>query len=336
MEADEDNGEIFEPEADIPSGNSLENETLGSFLEDILKTITERDTPNDGKHTDNQFVKGTKCFGADIARMVLMIYLKHNLSWSALEDILTMLNLIFGENVVPINKYFFKKMFALQKPCFHFFCKKCFLYLGEKCEDKKDEECSNCKATTNISCKEKSFFIYLALRKQIENLLATHIDSITLNHAENNGTICDIFDGKLYERIKAENTSSEVTLTLSINTDGARVFKSKKHGSLWPLQCVLNEIPAKVRFNWENLILSGIWFGTDPDMTLYFKPLTEEIEDINDNPIVWKFGDQLLKIRVAPLIFPVDSVARCQIQMTTQYNGYYGCTFCLHPGNIFQ
>jgi hypothetical protein len=66
-------------------------------------------------------------------------------------------------------------------------------------------------------------------------------------------------------------------VTLTLNTDGVKVFKSSKKGSLWPIQFVNNELDASVRYKPENIILCGLWFGGDPPMELFFKPLIEEL-----------------------------------------------------------
>jgi hypothetical protein len=121
-------------------------------------------------------------------------------------------------------------------------------------------------------------------------------------------------------------------ITLTINADGADVSKSKKHGSLWPIQGIINELTPKVRFDWNNLLLIGIWFGSDPDMAVYLRPLIEEVKATYEVPIEFKIYESVVQINIAPLIFPVDSVARCWLQEKSQYNGYFGCGYCLHPG----
>lgn len=42
------------------------------------------------------------------------------------------------------------------------------------------------------------------------------------------------------------------------------------------------------------------------------------------------FKDVKYKVRV--VIISTDTVARPLVRNTTQFNGEYGCDFCLHPG----
>lgn len=47
----------------------------------------------------------------------------------------------------------------------------------------------------------------------------------------------------------------------------------------------VSEIPIEKLFKLENIILTGIWFGKGVDLTLYFKPLTDELDDLGQNKI---------------------------------------------------
>lgn len=53
----------------------------------------------------------------------------------------------------------------------------------------------------------------------------------------------DITDGELYNKTQVLKKVHKVTLTL--NTDGVQVFKSKTK-SLWPIQLIVNELPINV------------------------------------------------------------------------------------------
>lgn len=45
-----------------------------------------------------------------------------------------------------------------------------------------------------------------------------------------------------------------------------------------------------------------------------------------------KINDQEIPIKVYPLVCCVDSIAHAPMQGSTQFNGKYGCPWCLHPG----
>lgn len=41
---------------------------------------------------------------------------------------------------------------------------------------------------------------------------------------------------------------------------------------------------------------------------------------------------EVVNVKVHAILSPVDSVARCFLQNITQFNGKFGCSLCLHPG----
>lgn len=66
------------------------------------------------------------------------------------------------------------------------------------------------------------------------------------------------------------------------------------------------------------------------------KPFIKELNDLSANCFQCTppgFNDSIT-IKVHTLVSPVDSVERCALQNIHQYNGKYGCSFCLHPGEV--
>lgn len=73
-------------------------------------------------------------------------------------------------------------------------------------------------------------------------------------HENNIGVI---FDGHLYLKhfskdgffraTSAEQKQREIHLSLQINTDGVALFNSSKF-SIWPVYCLINELPPKCRY----------------------------------------------------------------------------------------
>ena len=94
---------------------------------------------------------------------------------------------------------------------------------------------------------------------------------------------------------------------------------------------MFNELPYRLRKN--NMLLCGLWFcEKKPAMNLFLRPFIDEL--------IWlhEYGFQSLiflnkepiRIRVHTLLIPVDSSARPAIQNIKQYNGMFGCSYCLH------
>lgn len=118
-----------------------------------------------------------------------------------------------------------------------------------------------------------------------------------------------------------------------MNTDGVKVFKSKGQSSLRPIQMFLNELPCEKRFKRENVILTGIWFGKSLDMSLYLKPFTDEMKDLEENKIQVNENGNTYDVIIRAFIISTDTMAKPKLMAMKQFNGKYCCPYCLHPGN---
>lgn len=175
------------------------------------------------------------------------------------------------------------------------------------------------------------FFMELPLREQLEKKISEDIGILNYSTIPNNNTYTDVFDGKLYKSLRAKVGPGPL-VTLTLNTDGVRVFKSKRKASLWPIQWFINEVPPHKRFKQGNIILSGIWFGSDPSFELYLKPFIKEMNDLDERKIVVKTDNTEKAVTVRLLLFSADLPAKCKVQKFKQFNGEFGCSCCIHPG----
>lgn len=97
----------------------------------------------------------------------------------------------------------------------------------------------------------------------------------------------------------------------------------------------MNELPPKMRF--KHVILAGLWFGThEPSMQVYLKPFTEQAKSLSSKGVLWRKNGVQVNSKIVGICCCVDSKARPTMQNTTQFNGYYGCGFCLHPGVLVE
>ena len=142
----------------------------------------------------------------------------------------------------------------------------------------------------------------------------------------------DIYDGRIYKKfvssLPAEDRQSYVTLTF--NADGASVFKSSTY-SIWPIQLTLNEIPFRIRH--DNPVVFGLWFGKDkPILSAFLEEFTRQMNVLSHSGIICKIGGMTKNIEVLTICACVDTVARAAMLCFIQFNGKYGCNWCLHPG----
>lgn len=255
--------------------------------------------------------------------------MKHGLSKSGLGDFLDILNVSSGLNQDDElrSPYMFMKRYGLLK--------------GEL---KRIYPCSTCSKTlkndesgypTEIQpcghnyCKEtsdKCYTLLLPVEEQVRFFLRHHgikkIPQETLDQDRKG----DVFTGDRYKQYVKDGLINERTVTMQINTDGAQKFKSSKY-SFWPFMGTVNETGYKTRRS--NVILMAIWFGNKkPPRNVFVDPCVDVLNQLCSTGVEC----DNIKYIVRPVIVTVDTIARPILRNTMQFNGAYGCDFCLHPG----
>lgn len=171
------------------------------------------------------------------------------------------------------------------------------------------------------------FFLIIPIEPQLRETFVKYQSEIE-QYAQDieRDNIADINRGQIV-RILQENDPGK-HLTLSINTDGAAAFKSTTRKPLYPIFCVLNNLPPEIRFQKTNLMVTGLWLSNgEPNPNLLFKYFCLELQKLQGGILI---GNELYKVSLVQSC--LDSVARCKVQCNKQFNGQYGCTLCLHPG----
>jgi hypothetical protein len=92
-------------------------------------------------------------------------------------------------------------------------------------------------------------------------------------------------------------------------------------------------LPPNKIFLPENLVVTGFWFGKEPQMNVFFKTFFEEINDINRNCTRFMINNQFIKFKIIPLICTCDTLARDVVQNKILFKGYNGCGYIvlMHP-----
>lgn len=91
--------------------------------------------------------------------------------------------------------------------------------------------------------------------------------------------IRDIQDGRVYQNFIQHDPRARGRKVLSVvvSSDGAPLIKSKKF-SIWPLICFLVELPPQERYKFENILLTGLWYGkSKPHVPLFSKHYTSKL-----------------------------------------------------------
>lgn len=281
-----------------------------------------------------------ECTVIDAYTMIYAYSVRHSLNWTQTEDLVRLINSVVGEESLNPSKYMFKKVLKPKKqkePRVHLFCHVCEKYLGTK-ENLTDSVCPSCgnKICSDTKYK-KNHFVAIPTVDHIRNVLEQNSAHLTFNVASSDrasdGNICDVHDSENFRHLKRK-MGDKPYITFTLYTDGAPVFKSAKHKSVWPICLYINEIDLTNRFKRQNIICAAVSFGAEPNMQIFFKPLIKEINEINANGGI-TFRDEcgeLKTVSVIPMIFTADALAKASVLNQKQHNGYFGCPLCLHPG----
>lgn len=258
--------------------------------------------------------------------LIVSFFVRHNLTKAALVDLLQILNLIFDSKVLPESHYKFTKYChnLLQYSKF-FYCSKCKLFMGKVKTEELSIVCKNC------SSEDKKYFIANSIAQQLKTIISKNFNAI-LEYKEElqDKFIGDITQGLMIKELKKYLTNF---FTISFNTDGIATFKSNIKKSLWPIIITINELPPKIRYLKKNMIVAGLWLDNEqPSMDIFMNPFCDELKLLYTEGIL--LGKHTFKIICTAGC--VDSCARCKLLNFKQFNGKFGCSYCLHPGELVK
>lgn len=176
---------------------------------------------------------------------------------------------------------------------------------------------------------EDNFFIELSVTKQLRSILENGSVYALLRQESDDK---DIVSGRLYRHLKDIGLIRRNDVTLQWNTDGVSPYKSSKV-QVWPIQACINELPFRARR--ENMILCGLYFGKKkPPFNAFLSPFVDELNSLHNDGFLCTFPGEAQPslVKVHTILGSVDSVARPLLQGIKQFNGSYGCSFCLRRG----
>ena len=91
--------------------------------------------------------------------------------------------------------------------------------------------------------------------------------------------------------------------------------------SIWPLQCVVNELPYN--FRKKHVLLKSLWLSTSkPVMLTFLKPFMEECQRLETVGFMWM--NKMKSCGEYLLVCSCDSTAHCVIQNIKQYMNIMG------------
>lgn len=271
----------------------------------------------------------------DFIDIIIVFYLRHNLSLVCLEDLMALLN--FKRDLhdqLPTHKKQILKMFCDGKDMIQVFyfirCDKCRKIIEKSSDDLGKVVCCG----VNIKKDETNFMVYMPLRKQIEQSIETnwkHIQNFDITTGDD--SISDAHHGEVLKSVLKQYEDSDINvLSLCVNVDGANKYNSNKI-SLWPVQFSQNYLPPTIRFLPNNILVSGLMYTEDKfDFREYMLPLINELKNLNEEKIIKSIDGDEYTFKPIVTSCAVDLPAKSKFQEITQFNGYNACTYCKHPG----
>jgi hypothetical protein len=204
-------------------------------------------------------------------------------------------------------------------------CKSEILASNVKGSKKNDWKCNNkdCQGSNYV---EFDSFFYMDIAPQLEDLVKLNFEAIK-NYSNEKRQNIDLIDGLYYSALKKANT-----LHLMVFSDGTPIKKAT-YKQFWPVFVGICELPRILRESIRNKIISGIWFGkTKPTSDILFEPFINDLKLINKKGIKINSSRGSFDFFVNLYGLLGDSPGRNVFINMKQYNGYYGCPFCITPG----
>lgn len=169
----------------------------------------------------------------------------------------------------------------------------------------------------------------------MKNALERNSDKLSFHYSPPTTNIHDVHDALFFQKLRNEFQNIPI-ITLTFSTDGAAIFKATKEKSVWPLQFIVNEIDLEHRFKRENVFCAAISYGKTPNMQIFLKSFINEIKQINaTGGLNFKMKSGEMKtVMIHPMIFTGDILAKQYVLNKVSFHGYYGCSYCLHPGTL--
>ena len=265
---------------------------------------------------------------AEMFLAVLKFSMVNSLPVVGLTNLFKMINSFFGSPVLPDTRYHINKLFNCKNTVeYHSICSNCKRYIKKFSESDRAVRCKICNTTILLkSPTYTGFFSIINVNNEITNLI------MRMQNIEDDVCTRDFVNGSLYHKFinSLPDDDKLNCLTSTFNTVGSPLFESSNF-SIWSIQFILNEMPYNKRT--AKSLVCGIWFGRDKtDMNIFLRPFVEYMNELSTIGIKCIINNEQRDIKIFTLCCCVNSVARASMQGIHQFNGHYGCSWCLHPG----
>lgn len=258
--------------------------------------------------------------------------LRYNQSDAALESNLQLIDCHLP-NPVHKSKYRFLKHFQIPRPIKHYYCYDCAIVLSF--QNSTITVCPSCETEFRKSAMDHNghYFLSTSIKDQLIEVI---ISKAFTYYRKIDKKVKDVINSNLYKYLQQQGIVGKNDISLTWNTDGISLFKSSKK-STWSILARINELPFRI--SKDNIILCALWHDKrKPKMKMFLKPFADEMLDLYNNGFKCSpyMSDVEITIKVHAILCSVDTIARPTIQNLIQFNGEFGCPYCLQKGEILS
>ena len=273
----------------------------------------------------------------EIAVLLIELRYRHSLTRSCIDHICELLQLLKVPNA-PLNFHNIETLVlcayrSTTFPTKSVICPSCY---------KRSSSLKMC--TSTIDCDSQSSFVRaptinftFALEPQIRSVIERN--QIT-ERKSNKRPISDITDGLVYAKIV--KTESQPFITLLMNSDGGLVKASST--SIWLTTFIINELPRRLRFLPENMIIGMISSGgmkpKKQEMSVLLIDIVNELRRLEEgisvclNHVNGNNVEQVVKIFLLACVN--DKPATSLLLNHKESTGFFGCSYCTIKGNFLM
>jgi len=273
----------------------------------------------------------------DIAVMLSFFRHRHKITKSCLTDLCKLLRQL-GITNAPVDCRAIERILAKdEEPCItgnmFIMCSKCHTKgtNRDKCEN------NMCTDHQQFSITPTSLITFKLLPQITDILERQSVDSL-ISSPDRQST--DITNRSAYKSLlMAERTieANRQIITLLLNSDGVLVKHVNR--SIWITCMAINELPRRVRFRQENIIICSVSLGDQKPKKEAFQFM---ISDWIDELVQLQNGfyvspphlpEQMLKVHVYLLASAMDKPALALISNINDPTGFYSCSHCTIRGS---
>lgn len=267
----------------------------------------------------------------DIVQLIFDYYVKHKVTWRAIEDIAKIINAIIEKKVVCDSKYLFLKMIGNKLiPSFHLACCSCEKFIctyNKKRSRTSFIKCTSCFVSNNIAnC--KVIFVTFPIKQMLQQVLGIYKNVLEFGMNAEAFPINDVFNGYIHRSTMEKEKKPFISITF--NTDGLRLFNATKN-AMWPILIYINNLPKHLRFLPDNILVYSLYHNQHIDMDNYVKVFVNEINEINE-----ELGGILvngISYKIFCLYTCLDAPAKAKVSCQKNHSGYSSCNYCYIDGS---